>query len=112
VIGGILHRSGDAQMNAVKFDYEKVAARTYRTLEPGEYGVLAPGSIGSSNVASHLYLSSARLDCNLGNNYKALDYGVPKNAHMSSKIEFQRNQFLEKLLISGISYSTHFFGTN
>ena len=56
VTGGILHRSGGAQMNAVHFQYEKVAPRTYKipfaSLEPGEYGFLAPGGIESSNAAS------------------------------------------------------------
>lgn len=56
VTGGVLHRSGGAQKNEVKFDFEKVAPRTYRipfsSLEPGEYGFLAPGAVGSSNAAS------------------------------------------------------------
>ncbi len=57
VTGGILHRSGGAQMNEVGFKYEKVAQRIYKIqivrLEAGEYGFLAPGAAGSSNLASY-----------------------------------------------------------
>jgi hypothetical protein len=56
VTGGILHRSGGAQLNVMKFKFEKIAPRTYKIqlgdLQPGEYGFLAPGASGSSNAAS------------------------------------------------------------
>jgi hypothetical protein len=56
VTGGILHRSGGAQLNELAFKYEKVAPRIYKIqivkLDAGEYGFLAPGAIGSSNAAS------------------------------------------------------------
>lgn len=56
VTGGILHRSGGAQLNELAFKYEKVAPRIYRIqfirLDAGEYGFLAPGAIGSANAAS------------------------------------------------------------
>lgn len=57
VTGGILHRSGGAQLNEVGFTYEKVAPRIYKIqivrLDAGEYGFLAPGAAGSSNLASY-----------------------------------------------------------
>jgi len=56
VTGGILHRSGGAQLNELAFKYEKVAPRIYKIqfvrLDAGEYGFLAPGANGSANAAS------------------------------------------------------------
>ena len=56
VTGGILHRSGGAQLNEVAFKFEKIAPRTYKIqlndLKAGEYGFLAPGAVASSNAAS------------------------------------------------------------
>jgi hypothetical protein len=56
VTGGILHRSGGAQLNVMPFKFEKIAPRTYKIAvgdwQPGEYGFLAPGAVGSSNAAS------------------------------------------------------------
>jgi len=56
VTGGILHRSGGAQLNDISFRFEKIAPRTYRIrlgdLGRGEYGFLAPGAVASSNAAS------------------------------------------------------------
>jgi hypothetical protein len=57
VTGGILHRSGGAQLNEVGYTYEKVAPRIYTIqnvrLDAGEYWFLAPGAAGSSNLASY-----------------------------------------------------------
>jgi hypothetical protein len=54
--GGIIHASGGAQKNVVRFDYEKTAPRTYKvklpSLEIGEYGFLAPGAAMSASAAS------------------------------------------------------------
>lgn len=48
VTGGVYHSSGGTDKNAVPFEFEKVASRTYRTrlssVKKGEYGFLAPGS--------------------------------------------------------------------
>jgi hypothetical protein len=56
VTGGILHKSGGAQLNVMAFKFDKVAPRTYKIqlsdLQPGEYGFLAPGAVSSSNAAS------------------------------------------------------------
>lgn len=56
VTGGVIHRSGGAQWNAVQFKYEKIAPRIYKipipSIEPGEYGFLAPGAVTSANAAS------------------------------------------------------------
>lgn len=53
--GGIIHASGGADKNAVEFQYEKVASRTFRIkladLKKGEYGFLPPG-VSSQSVAS------------------------------------------------------------
>ena len=55
ITGGIIHRSGGAERNAVSFRSEKVASRTWKIhldeLSPGEYGFLPPG-ISSSSIAS------------------------------------------------------------
>lgn len=48
VTGGVYHSSGGAQKNAIKFDFQKIASRTYKVvltgLKKGEYGLLPPGS--------------------------------------------------------------------
>src|SRR5579864_166908 len=48
VTGGVYHSSGGAEKNAVKFDFQKIASRTYKIvltgLKKGEYGFLPPGS--------------------------------------------------------------------
>jgi membrane-associated protease RseP (regulator of RpoE activity) len=56
VTGGILHRTGGAQLNEVPFKFEKIALYSYKVelgdLRPGEYGFLAPGAVASANAAS------------------------------------------------------------
>lgn len=53
VTGGVYHSSGGAEKNAVKFDFQKIAPRTYKIvltgLKKGEYGFLPPGggSVGA-----------------------------------------------------------------
>lgn len=53
VTGGVYHSSGGAEKNAIKFDFQKVAPRTYKVvltgLKKGEYGFLPPGggSVGA-----------------------------------------------------------------
>lgn len=53
VTGGVYHSSGGAEKNAIKFDFEKIAPRTYKIiltgLKKGEYGFLPPGggSVGA-----------------------------------------------------------------
>ena len=48
VTGGVYHSSGGAEKNAVKFDFQKIAPRTYKVilagLKKGEYGFLPPGA--------------------------------------------------------------------
>ncbi len=48
VTGGVYHASGGADKNAVPFEFEKIASRTYRLkvgmLKKGEYGFLPPGA--------------------------------------------------------------------
>lgn len=48
VTGGVYHSSGGTDKNAVGFEFEKVASRTFRTrisgVKKGEYGFLAPSS--------------------------------------------------------------------
>src|SRR6267143_463628 len=48
VTGGVYHSSGGAQKDAMKFDFQKIAPRTYKIalagLKKGEYGFLPPGS--------------------------------------------------------------------
>lgn len=48
VTGGVYHSSGGAEKNAIKFDFQKIAPRTYKIvvtgLKKGEYGFLPPGS--------------------------------------------------------------------
>ena len=55
--GGVFHSSGGAQRDVIDFKPVKVAPRMYQfTLAPGlpigEYGILPPGSLSSSNAAS------------------------------------------------------------
>jgi hypothetical protein len=55
--GGVFHSSGGATRDAVEFKSEKIAPRLYQvTLDPslgkGEYGLLPPGSVSSTNMAS------------------------------------------------------------
>jgi hypothetical protein len=53
VTGGVYHSSGGAEKDAIKFDFQKIAARTYKIvltgLKKGEYGILPPGggSVGA-----------------------------------------------------------------
>jgi hypothetical protein len=48
VTGGVYHSSGGLEKDAVKFDFQKIAPRTYKIalagLKKGEYGFLPPGS--------------------------------------------------------------------
>ena len=54
VTGGVYHSSGGAQKDAIKFDFQKIAPRTYKIvlagLKKGEYGILPPGggSVGAT----------------------------------------------------------------
>jgi hypothetical protein len=57
VTGGIAHVSGGATRDAIEFQYQKIAPRVYQvalqsTLGNGEYGLLPPGAVGSSNMGS------------------------------------------------------------
>ncbi len=57
VTGGVVHTSGGATRDSVDFKGEKIAPRVYQitmdsTLGKGEYGLLPPGAVGSSNMAS------------------------------------------------------------
>jgi hypothetical protein len=57
VTGGIVHASGGATRDAVEFQSQKLCPRVYEitlpaTLGKGEYGLLPPGSVSSSNMAS------------------------------------------------------------
>jgi hypothetical protein len=53
--GGIIHASGGAERNAVKFEPEKVGQRTWKIplkdMQKGEYGFLPPG-VNSSSISS------------------------------------------------------------
>ena len=48
VTGGVYHSSGGAEKNSIKFDFQKIAPRTFKVavtgLKKGEYGFLPPGS--------------------------------------------------------------------
>src|SRR5438874_13841232 len=48
VTGGVYHSSGGADKNAIKFDFQKIAPRTFKVvltdMKKGEYGFLPPGS--------------------------------------------------------------------
>jgi hypothetical protein len=54
--GGIIHASGGADENAIAFQPVRVSPRIYKlqlpTLTAGEYGLLPPGAVSSSNAAS------------------------------------------------------------
>jgi hypothetical protein len=55
--GGVFHKSTGAQRDSVAFNATKIAPRVYQVvlgpeIKPGEYGILPPGSITSSNAAS------------------------------------------------------------
>ena len=55
--GGVFHSSGGATHDSVDFKSEKIAPRLYQvtldsSLGKGEYGLLPPGSVSSSNMAS------------------------------------------------------------
>lgn len=57
VTGGVLHVSGGATRDLLDFQSEKIAPRLYKitmqsALGKGEYGLLPPGAIGSSNMGS------------------------------------------------------------
>jgi hypothetical protein len=57
VTGGVMHVSGGATRDALDFQSEKIAPRVYQiTLQAstgkGEYGLLPPGAVGSSNMGS------------------------------------------------------------
>ena len=57
VTGGVIHSSGGATRDSVDFKSEKIAPRLYQitldsSLGKGEYGLLPPGSVTSSNMAS------------------------------------------------------------
>jgi len=57
VTGGVFHSSGGASRDNVQFQSVKIAPRVYQiTLDPslgkGEYGLLPPGAVSSSNMAS------------------------------------------------------------
>lgn len=58
VTGGVMHVSGGATRDLVESNPEKIGPRVYQLkLEPslgtGEYGLLPPGSYGSSNMGSN-----------------------------------------------------------
>ncbi len=55
--GGVFHSSGGAKRDSVDFQATKLAPRLYQiTIDPsmgkGEYGLLPPGAVSSSNMAS------------------------------------------------------------
>jgi len=55
--GGVFHASGGAKRDSVDFQATKLAPRLYQvtidpTLGKGEYGILPPGAVSSSNMAS------------------------------------------------------------
>ena len=57
VTGGVFHVSGGANRDSVDFTSEKIAPRLYQiklesNLGKGEYGLLPPGAVGSSNLGS------------------------------------------------------------
>jgi hypothetical protein len=57
VTGGVIHSSGGAARDLVEFDSTKLAPRVYQvTLKQdagkGEYGLLPPGAVSSTNMAS------------------------------------------------------------
>ncbi len=57
VTGGVFHSSGGASRDDVQFQSVKIAPRVYQitlgqSLGKGEYGLLPPGAVSSSNMAS------------------------------------------------------------
>jgi hypothetical protein len=57
VTGGVMHVSGGAARDLIEFQADKLAPRVFQiTLKPdmgkGEYGLLPPGAIGTSNMGS------------------------------------------------------------
>ncbi|MGO8933455.1 MAG: hypothetical protein ACLPLZ_08155 [Terracidiphilus sp.] len=57
VTGGVIHSSGGAARDSVQFQSIKIAPRVYQitldqSLGKGEYGLLPPGAVSSSNMAS------------------------------------------------------------
>jgi hypothetical protein len=57
VTGGVMHVSGGATRDTVDFQPQKIAPRVYQitldsALGKGEYGLLPPGAVGSSNMGS------------------------------------------------------------
>jgi hypothetical protein len=66
VTGGVYHVSGGATRDAIEFQPEKIAPRVYQiTLQSstgkGEFGILPPGSYGSSNMGSNGKLYSVSI---------------------------------------------------
>lgn len=58
VTGGVMHVSGGATRDSVPFQSTKIGHRLYeinldQTLGKGEYGLLPPGAVGSSNMGSN-----------------------------------------------------------
>ncbi|OFW06046.1 MAG: hypothetical protein A3I61_14250 [Acidobacteria bacterium RIFCSPLOWO2_02_FULL_68_18] len=58
VTGGVFHQSGGATRDLVPVESRRIAVRTYAlvlpNLTPGEYGILAPGAVVSSNASAQL----------------------------------------------------------
>jgi hypothetical protein len=57
VTGGVIHSSGGATRDLVEFESTKLAPRVYQIslkqdAGKGEYGLLPPGAVSSSNMAS------------------------------------------------------------
>jgi hypothetical protein len=57
VTGGVLHVSGGATRDSIEFQSQKIAPRTYQislqgSAGKGEYGLLPPGAVGTSNMGS------------------------------------------------------------
>jgi hypothetical protein len=55
--GGVFHSSGGAKRDSVDFQATKLAPRLYQvtvdqSMGKGEYGLLPPGAVSSSNMAS------------------------------------------------------------
>jgi hypothetical protein len=57
ITGGVMHTSGGATRDSIEFQSEKITHRLYQitlqsSIGKGEYGLLPPGSYGSSNMGS------------------------------------------------------------
>jgi len=57
VTGGVMHVSGGATRDSLEYQPQKLATRLYQitldaNLGRGEYGLLPPGAVGSSNMGS------------------------------------------------------------